>query len=132
VVPARVSTRRADAGAADQAYANYLAGRLAPPDLRLLPPAHQAAARGEVAAATEADDPLTRLVAAATLLRAGRATPAVVAGAVDTASAQGWGRALLPWLHVQQRQAREAGDGAMAERLQRRIDAVRLGLGIPD
>ena len=124
--------RRADAGAADRAYADYLAGGLAPPDLPLLPPAHQAAARGEVAAATDADDPLTRLVAAATLLRAGRATPAVVALAADTASAQGWGRALLPWLRVQQRQALDAGDDAMAERLQRRIDAVRQGLDIPD
>jgi hypothetical protein len=65
-------------------------------------------------------------------LQAGRATPAAVAAAVDTASAQGWGRALLPWLRVQQRQAQDAGERALAERLQRRIDAVRQGLRIAD
>jgi hypothetical protein len=119
---------RPDATPADQAYADYLAGQLAPADLPLLPPAHQAAARGESASLAGMEDPLTRLVAAASLLKAGHASPAVVALAVDTASAQGWARALLPWLQVQQRQAQEAGDVALADRLQRRIDAVAMGL----
>jgi hypothetical protein len=121
---------RSDAGAADRAYADYLAGRLAPADLPLLAPAHQAAARGDAVAVAGIEDPLTRLLASATLLRSGRATPTTVAQAVDTASAQGWGRALLPWLQVQQAQAREAGDAALAGQVQRRIDTVRLGLGV--
>lgn len=121
---------RPDAGAADRAYADYLAGRLAPADLPLLPPAHQAAARGDVAAVAGIDDALTRLLASATLLRSGRATPATVAQAVDTASAQGWARALLPWLQVQQTQAHAAGDAALAGQVQRRIDTVRRGLGL--
>lgn len=117
---------RADAAADDRAYADYLAGRLQPADLERLPPHHRAAARGDAGALAQAGDPFARLVAAATLLHAGRADGAVVAQAVDTASAQGWRRALLPWLRVQQRQAEAAGQGDEAARVQRRIDAVRL------
>jgi hypothetical protein len=120
---------RPDATPADQAYADYLAGQLVPADQPLLPPAHQAAARGDSANLAGIEDPLTRLVAAASLLKAGRASPAVVSLAVETASAQGWARALLPWLQVQQRQVQAAGDATQADRLQRRIDAVRSALG---
>lgn len=116
--------RRADAMPADRAYADYLAGRLALADAALLPAVHQAAARGEQGGLAAIDDPLTRLVAAATVLQAGRADDATVALAVDTASAQGWRRAVLSWLGVQHRRALAAGDEATAARLQRRIDAA--------
>lgn len=115
---------RADATPADIAYADYLAGRLLPADLPLLPPVHQAAARGEQGGLAAIEDSLTRLVAAATVLQAGRASDATVALAVDTASAQGWRRAVLAWLTVQQRRAEGAGDAPEAARLQRRIDAA--------
>jgi hypothetical protein len=115
---------RADATAADRAYADYLAGRLEPADAPRLPEHHRRAAAGDAKALSATDDALGRLVAAATLLQSGRATPEVVAQAVDAASAQGWRRALLAWLHVQRRQAEQAGDAAEAARVQRRIDVA--------
>jgi hypothetical protein len=118
---------RADATLSDAAYADLLAGRLQPAQLPLLPAHHRRAALGDAAAMTAVADPLAQLLVAATLLRAGRADAAVVAQAVDAASAQGWRRALLAWLHVQRRQAEQAGDTAAAERVQRRID-VAAGL----
>lgn len=117
-------SRRVDALPADRAYADYLNGRLADADAALLPDHHRALSqRGEVAL-PGLEDPLGRLVGAAVLLRAGRAGPATVQAAVDTASAQGWRRALLAWLGVQRRLAEQAGDAAEVQRLQRRIDAA--------
>ena len=118
---------RADADPADRAYADYLAGRLDAADLSLLPAAQQAAARGDAQAPARIDDPLARLVAASTLLRAGRAGPEAVALAVDAASAQGWRAALLAWLQVQKHFALRDGDAALAQRVQRRIDAAAGG-----
>lgn len=123
---------RPDAAAAELAYADHLAGRLAPAQAALLPSAQQAsvaalAASGdaEAAASLQAQsDPLSRLLGAALLLQAGRAGPGVISMAVDTASAQGWRRALLAWLGLQRQRAEQAGDQAAAQRLQRRIDLV--------
>lgn len=121
---------RADALAEDRAYADYLAGRLQPGDIALLPPQHRAmAAAGTadpVAALRAIDEPLARLVAAGVLLRDGRASPATLVLAVDTASTQGWRRPLLAWLGAQRALAEKAGDAHEAARLQRRIDAVIL------
>lgn len=118
---------RADATAADHAYADYLAGRLQPADIALLPPQHRVVAAGgddPVAALEAIDDPLARLVAAGVLFSQGRASPAVLALAVDTASEQGWRRPLLAWLGAQRALAERAGNAEEAARLQRRIDAV--------
>ena len=54
-----------------------------------------------VSALARIDDPQSRLIAAGVLFRQGRADPGVIALAIDTASAQGWRRALLAWLQVQ-------------------------------
>lgn len=126
-----------DAGPADQAYAAWLSAQPTAAALPLLPPHQQAAARTllapapaagpEVAMLAAIDDPLARLVAAGVWLRAGRGHPAVVALAVETASAQGWSRPLLAWLRVQQQQARLAGDTAAADRIQRRLDLLGTG-----
>ncbi|WP_229204590.1 hypothetical protein [Duganella sp. CF458] len=115
-----------DASAADQAYARYLAGRAAPSDAALLPEPQRAvaAAASDAAAASAAaaiGDPLSRMVAAGALMRANRATPELVTTAINTASAQGWRRAVLAWLNVQLQRAEQAGDSAEAERLRRRI-----------
>jgi hypothetical protein len=133
---------RADAAPPERAYADHLAGRLAPGQATLLPPAQQSvaaavhaagvadAATGDAAAAARLQglaDPLSRLVGAAVLLRAGRAGPAVIAAAVDTASAQGWRKPLLAWLGVQHQRAAQAGDADAAAALQRRIDLVGRG-----
>lgn len=115
-----------DAAPAEQAYARYLAGAAQPADAALLPEAHRALLGGSVpdTALAGMKDPLSRLVAAGVLLRTGRATPAVLMQAVDTASAQGWRRPLGAWLSLQRQRALAAGAQGEAERLQRRIDLV--------
>jgi hypothetical protein len=118
-----------DASPADRAYAAYLAGRATASDAALLPAQHQpvAAAASDAAAASAVQaitDPLSKLVASGVLLRAGKASPPVLAGAVDTASAQGWRRPLLAWLGVLSMRAEQAGDSAEAQRIKRRIDLI--------
>ena len=117
---------RRDAPAAELAYADYLAGGLGADQAALLPAAQQAAARApdaETAAAAvrQIDDPLSRLVAAGVLMQTGRASPALITLAVDTASAQGWRRPLLAWLGLQLQRAEAAGDAASAAQLRRRL-----------
>lgn len=107
----------ADAAPAEQAYARHLKGQAGEADRALLPPAQRQPL-------VEVADPLSRLVAAGVRLQAGQITPAEVAMAVDTASAQGWRRPLLAWLGVQRQRALQAGDAAEAARLQRRMDLV--------
>lgn len=118
---------RQDAAAPERAYANYLAGIAQPQDIALLPAQHRGAiqASNPDAAVAAIGDPLSRLVAAGVLFRSGRATPAVLTLAVDTASAQGWRRPLLAWLGVQAMRAEQAGDTTEALRLRRRIDLVQ-------
>jgi hypothetical protein len=120
---------RADAAPPERAYADYLAGRLPPADTSLLPAWHRSVATGGNTLPADSD-PLARLVAAAVLLQSGRASPAVVAQAVETASAQGWRRPLLAWLGVQARLAEQGGDAAQVARIQRRI-ALVLGPQAP-
>ena len=117
---------RGDAPPAERAYADYLAARVLPPDVALLPPQHQAVAagQGDEAAVKAIADPLARLVAAGVLLQSGRASPDVLQMAVDTAAAQGWRRPLLAWLGLQARRADQAGAREEAERLRRRIALV--------
>jgi hypothetical protein len=115
-----------DASAADRAYADYLAGIVQPQDAGLLPAQHRDVAAGKspgdmVGAIA---DPLSKLVAAGVLMRSGRAQPALFDMAADTASAQGWSRALLAWLNVQAQRADATGDGAEAARVRRRIAMV--------
>ncbi len=118
-----------DAADAEQAYARYLQGQLADGDVALLPKAQQAVAPlapAQAAAALAAiEDPLSRLVAAGVLAVRGPVPMAVVTQAVDTASAQGWRRAVMAWLINQQRLARELGDMALADQVQRRLDLLQ-------
>ena len=113
----------ADASAADRAYAEYLAGRWEAIKVDLLPPQH----RPVVASGALPEDPLSRLVAAGALLRASRISPAAIALASDTASANGWRRPLLAWLGVQEKRAADAGDTEAANRIRRRIDLTTKG-----
>jgi hypothetical protein len=108
-----------DATPAQRAYAAYLDGRWQGLDAGLLPEQHRAVvANGSLAGVA---DPLSRLVAAGALLKAGRITPADIGAAVDTASSQGWRRPLLAWLGVQEQRARAAGDTAAVEHIRRRM-----------
>jgi len=109
---------RDQAAPAERAYADYLAGRASPQDVALLP----AAQRGE--APKDIADPLARLVAIGVRLQTGRADPAAIEVAIDTASAQGWRRPLLAWLGVQLKRAQAAGADDEARRLRRRIELV--------
>ncbi len=120
---------RQDAGAAELAYSNYLAGRAQAADITLLPEAQRAAAAatmdGIAAAVTAIADPHARLVAAGVAMRSGRASPALLVVAADTASAQGWRRPLLAWLGVQAMRADKAGDTVEVARLRRRMQLVQ-------
>jgi hypothetical protein len=127
----RFGALRDDAAAPELAYADHLAGRATPAQIELLPPAQRGAARADDAAAAKTlqsiDDPVARLVAAGVRLRQGRASPAVLALAVDTASAQGWRRALIAWLQAAAARADAAGDAAQGAQLRRRIELVLQG-----
>ncbi|MDB5962751.1 MAG: hypothetical protein JWP59_4045 [Massilia sp.] len=112
-----------DATPAERAYAAYLAGRFAGIDAALLPPQHQAIARGSAGLSSVAD-PLSRLVAAGALMQAGRLAPADIGVAIETASSQGWRRPLLTWLGVAAQRARAVGDAAELARIERRIALV--------
>lgn len=116
-----------DASAAERAYAAYLAGRWQGLDAALLPAQHRAIVGAHAAQAGKSvldaiEDPLARLVAAGALLQAGRITPADIAVATETASAQGWRRPLLMWLGVSAKRAEAAGDTVQLARIQRRIE----------
>ena len=119
---------RLDAPPAERAYADYLAGKLAPQDVNLLPKDQQISAQAVVlraqAAITTVADPLAKLVGAGTVFQAGLANPALVQSAVDAAASQGWRRPLLAWLGVQLAMADKAGDSLEAARLQRRIALI--------
>lgn len=118
---------RADAPAAERAYAEYLLGRATPQDIALLPSAQRAAAgarEDDVGALRVIDDPLSRLVAIGVRFGSGRAPPAAIALAAETASAQGWRRPLLAWLRVQLAMAEQARATEIAEQLKRRIAIV--------
>jgi hypothetical protein len=91
---------RADAGAEELAYYEFLSGRT------------------ERAASEE---PLSRLVSAGVHFKSGNITPESISASVDIASAQGWRRPLLAWLGVQEKRAEAAGDSAALERIRRRI-----------
>jgi hypothetical protein len=118
-----------DAAAPERAYADYLAARLQPQDIALLPASQRevagASAQATPAALRAVEDPLSRLVAAGVAFQTGRASPEVLQMAVDTASAQGWRRPLLAWLGVLRLRAEQAGDQEQAERLRRRIGVVQ-------
>jgi hypothetical protein len=116
---------RPDAAVAERAYADYLAGRVIS-DASLLPSQHRAIASqsADASAVQSIADPLSKLVAAGVIFRRGEASPALLATAVETASAQGWRRPLLAWLGVQLVRAEKAAYNAEAERLRRRIALV--------
>jgi hypothetical protein len=115
---------RADAPAAERAYADFLAGTLAPADARLLPEEYRGVAGGAGggAALKGIKDPLSRVIAAAVLLRTGQADPEALQVATDTASEQGWRRAVLAWLGARAQRAEKAGATEEAARLRRRMD----------
>jgi len=114
---------RADASDAERAYADFLAGRLAPEEAKALPKDYQGiAGEGGAARLEKIKSPLSRVIAAGVLLRTGKADPKVLQVATDTASEQGWRRAVMAWLGAQALLAEKNGDREEAARLRRRIE----------
>ena len=122
----RFEALRGDAADSERAYADYLAGRLQPQQVSLLPEAQRkvALSGGDGSALAAIEDPLSRLVAAGVLFQTGRAQPTVVSQATETASTQGWRRPLMAWLALQAKRAEVAGDQEAAAGLRRRISIV--------
>ena len=125
---------RGDAALPERAYADHLAARALPSaDIERLPPAQRsvaAALAGPATATATADvqaiaDPLSRLIAVAVLFQAGKASPATITLAAETASAQGWRRPLLAWLEVLALRAEKSGAVDEAQRLRRRMQLVQ-------
>jgi len=120
---------RTDAAPAERAYADHLAGKsLDKAQIELLPAAQRSAAAAIASRGGTSlqaiEDPQSRLIASALLLRAGLADPATITLAADTASAQGWRKPLLAWLGVLALRAERAGDADAAAQLRRRIALV--------
>ncbi|MEG1042677.1 MAG: hypothetical protein RSE94_22450, partial [Pseudomonas sp.] len=87
--------------------------------------ANSAAAAPVIQAVAGIKDPLPRLVAAGVALRAGAASPQLLQLGVDTASAQGWRRAVMAWLLLQAKAAEQGGDAAGAAAIERRIQLLQ-------
>ncbi|HEX2546911.1 MAG TPA: hypothetical protein VHL79_18660 [Ramlibacter sp.] len=114
---------RRDAGDEERAYADFLAGRATPEQAKLLPEAYRGivAGAGGGAALKKIENPLSRVIAAAVLLRTEKADPDVLQVATQTASEQGWRRAVMAWLGAQAMWAEKAGATEEAARLRRRM-----------
>jgi hypothetical protein len=115
---------RADAPEEERAYADFLAGRATPEQARLLAEPYRGIAGGDsgAGAVKAIKDPLSRVIGAAVLLRTEKADPEVLAIATETASEQGWRRAVLAWLGAQAMRAEKAGASEEAARLRRRME----------
>lgn len=119
-----------DAGAAERAYAELLAGRWTQVDSALIPLQYRQmlAAPADPTTLTGMTDPVSRMIAAGLLFRYGQLSPEGISIATETASAEGWRRPLLAWLGVQAQRAKAAGDVEGAAKIQRRITVVT---GVP-
>jgi hypothetical protein len=125
---------RADAPEAERAYADFLEGRIDPGRARLLPQDYRGIAGGQggASALKGIESPISRVIAAGVLLRSGKADPAVLQVAADTASEQGWRRAVMAWLGAQALRAEQAGAVDEAARLRRRMQlADDAGVAAP-
>lgn len=121
-----------DADPAEQVYARYLQAQpLSAQDIAHLPEAQRPVAQvlkdrdAAIAAIKVVKEPLSRLVAASVVLRAQGPSDGLLAEAVETASSQGWRRPLMAWLLLHARHAREAGDTALAQALERRVQVLQ-------
>ncbi|HEX7888006.1 MAG TPA: hypothetical protein VF522_01495 [Ramlibacter sp.] len=114
---------RRDASDAERAYADFLAGRIAPEQAKLLQEDYRGVAGGQggAGALKGIRNPLSRLIAAGVLLRTEKADPEVLKAATDTASEQGWRRAVMAWLGAQAMRAEKAGATEEAAQLRRRM-----------
>ncbi|GKT23104.1 hypothetical protein [Acidovorax sp. SUPP3334] len=120
---------RTDATPEDQAYADYLAGRLDSAGASRLPEPQRSAWSGGPASLESVADPLSRLVAAGVWVKTGRDTAPMLAVAADAASAQGWRRPLLAWLTLSAQRAEQRGEVEVGAMIRRRLAAMEQGKG---
>jgi hypothetical protein len=122
----------AEAVPANRDFYLFLKGGAAAVDVSLLPEPYRPfwgtlrngdAAKAAVAI-TAIDDPLSRLIASGLAVRHGLETEVILRTAVETASRNGWKRALLAWLERLKPFHEAAGDAEKASAIQSRIDLM--------
>lgn len=122
----------AEAVPANHHFYRFLKGGAAASDVSLLPEVYRpfwtALRHGDAAKAavaiTAIEDPLSRLIASGLAIRHGLETEAILRTAVETASQNGWKRALLAWLERLKSFHEAAGDTAKASAIRSRIDLM--------
>ena len=127
---------KSDAAGDDRIYGEFVMGQGRDQDVGRLPPQYRevASARSDGArlqALRRIKDPVSRLVAAGALFRRAQLSPEGLELAVESASDQGYRRALLAYLNVQAKHAQSAGDTPALQAIQKRIDLVYRSLPGP-
>jgi hypothetical protein len=123
----------AEAVPANDHFYRFLREGAAAVDISLLPepyrPFWETLHNGDPAKAAVAiaaiDDPLSRLIASGLAVRHGFETEAILRTAVETASQNGWKRALLAWLERLKSFHEAAGDAEKASVIGARIDLMK-------
>jgi hypothetical protein len=123
----------AEAVPANRNFYRFLKGDAVAVDVSLLPESYRPfwvtlrngdAAKAAVAI-TAIDDPLSRLIASGLSVRQGLETEVILRTAVETASQNGWKRALLAWLDRLKSFHEAAGDAEKASAISSRIDLMK-------
>ena len=118
---------------ANRNFYRFLKGGEAAVDVALLPESYRPfwatlrngdAAKAAVAI-TAIDDPLSRLIASGLAVRQGLETEVILRTAVETASRNGWKRALLAWLERLKSFHEAAGNAEKASAIRSRIDLMK-------
>jgi hypothetical protein len=123
----------AEAVPANRNFYRFLKGDAVAVDILLLPESYRpfwvTLRNGDTAKAAAAitaiDDPLSRLIASGLAVRQGLETEAILRTAVETASQNGWKRALLAWLERLKSFHEAAGDAEGASAICSRIDLMK-------
>jgi len=128
-----LKTENAEAVPANRNFYRFLKGDAATVEVSLLPepyrPFWMAFRSGDAAKAAVAiaaiEDPLSRLIATGLAVRRGLEKEVILRTAVETASQNGWKRALLAWLERLKSSHEAAGDAAKASAIKSRIDMMK-------
>lgn len=128
-----LKTEAAEAVPANRNFYRFLKGDAATVDVSLLPepyrPFWMAFRSGDAAKAAVAiaaiEDPLPRLIAAGLAVSHRLENDAILQITVETASQNGWKRALFAWLERLQSSHEAAGDAAKASAIRARIDMMK-------
>jgi hypothetical protein len=111
----------------------FLIGKSGLVDAALLPaqyrPFLKALQNGDAAVVvrrvTEIDEPLSRLIAVGLAVRSGLENESLLQAAGETASQNGWKRALIAWLERLRLFHEKAGEAATAATVRQRIDLIK-------